>query len=263
MKKLLLYILCVGTGFSVNSQKIIRKPIPDKLVVLTFDDAPVTHFTNVAPLLKQYGFGATFFVCEFQPNFKDTTKYMTWQQMQQLGRLGFEVANHTHTHAHVDKLSKEGVVDQIKYIEDKCDSLHLGKPQTFAYPGYGLDAKTLEVLQERNYIFARAGGSRPYDPLIDHPYLISSWATNDKNKEEILKAMTQAKDGKIVVLTIHGVPDYEHPWVTTPPELFKEYLQFLHDNHYKVIALKELEQYINVKIALKAIKPDLQKPLKN
>ena len=78
-----------------------------------------------------------------------------------------------------------------------------------------------------------------------------------------MNALQQAKDGKIVVLTIHGVPDYEHPWVTTPPELFKEYLQFLHDNHYKVIALKDLKQFINVKNALKTIKPDFQKPLKN
>lgn len=262
MKKLLLYTACVMSLPSFG-QQIIRKPIPDKLVVLTFDDAPVTHFTNVAPLLKQYGFGATFFVCEFQPNFKDTTKYMTWKQMQQLGKQGFEIANHTHKHAHVDKLTKEGVVDQIKYIEDKCDSLGLGKPQSFAYPGYGLDAKTLEVLQERNYIFARAGGSRSYDPQVDHPYLIPSWATNDKNKEEIMNALQQAKDGKIVVLTIHGVPDYEHSWVTTSLELFKEYLQFLHDNHYTVIALKDLAKYINVKNALKNLKPDFQKPLKN
>ena len=262
MKKLLLCIACIISLQSVG-QKIIRKPIPDKLVVLTFDDAPVTHFTNVAPLLKQYGFGATFFVCEFQPNFKDTTKYMTWRQMQQLGKMGFEVANHTHTHAHVNRLTKDSLVSQLKYLEDKCDSLKLGKPVSFAYPGYGLDAKSLEVLKERDYIFARAGGSRPYDPLTDHPYLIPSWATTDKNKDHIMNALQQAKDGKIVVLTIHGVPDYEHPWVTTSPELFKEYVQYLHDHHYTVISLKDLTKYINAKKALKQIKPDFQKPLKN
>jgi peptidoglycan-N-acetylglucosamine deacetylase len=155
------------------------------------------------------------------------------------------------------------LVSQLKYIEDKCDSLKLGKPVTFAYPGYGLDAKSLKVLKERDYIFARAGGSRPYDPQTDHPYLIPSWATTDKNKDQIMNALQQAKDGKIVVLTIHGVPDYEHPWVTTPPELFNEYLQYLHDNQYTVISLKDLKKYIHVKNALKQIKPDLQKPLKN
>jgi lysophospholipase L1-like esterase len=46
-----------------------------------------------------------------------------------------------------------------------------------------------------------------------------------------------------VVLTIHGVPDYAHPSVTTPPDLFEEYLTYLRDNHYTVIALRDLAKY--------------------
>ena len=100
MKKLLLYALSIMGGYNdVEGQKIIRKTIHDKLVVLTYYDAPVTQFTYVAPLLRQYGFGATFYVCEFQPNFSDITKYMTWKQMQELGKMGFEIANYIHTHA--------------------------------------------------------------------------------------------------------------------------------------------------------------------
>ena len=40
------------------------EPIPDKLVVLTFDDSKASHYTVVRPLLKKYGFGATFFITE-------------------------------------------------------------------------------------------------------------------------------------------------------------------------------------------------------
>ena len=32
------------------------QPIPDKTVILTFDDGVSTHATYVAPLLKKYGF---------------------------------------------------------------------------------------------------------------------------------------------------------------------------------------------------------------
>ena len=35
---------------------------PEKVVVLTFDDAAKSHRTVVAPLLRQLGFGATFFI---------------------------------------------------------------------------------------------------------------------------------------------------------------------------------------------------------
>lgn len=258
--KLALFMLVIyGTGYG----QILKKKIPDKVVVLTFDDAPVTHFTYVAPLLKKYGFNATFYVCEFPPNYQDTTKYMTWKQIQQLGKMGFEVANHTHTHKGVSRLSREEFASQLAYIENKCDSLQIGKLVTFAYPGYDLAPQSLKTLQQRGYMFARAGGSRAYNPLTDHPYLIPSWATTEKNEAQIMKAFTQAKQGNIVVLTIHGVPDYEHPWVTTTPAQFASYLQFLHDNHYTVIALKDLQQYINVGKALQHIQPDFEKPLKN
>ena len=52
--------------------------VPDKLVVLTFDDSVASHYSVVRPLLKQYGFSATFFITEgfsFRTNKKD---YMTW-----------------------------------------------------------------------------------------------------------------------------------------------------------------------------------------
>ncbi len=37
------------------------QPIPDGLVVLTFDDGNKSDYTYVGPLLRRYGFGATFF----------------------------------------------------------------------------------------------------------------------------------------------------------------------------------------------------------
>ena len=40
------------------------EPIPDKLVVLTFDDSVKSHFTVVREALLKYRFGATFFITE-------------------------------------------------------------------------------------------------------------------------------------------------------------------------------------------------------
>ena len=262
MKKIIILLFAVTVFYSGNPQ-LVKKKVPDKLIVFTFDDATASQYAVVAPLLKKYGFGATFFVCEFQPNFKDSSKYMNWRQIKELDKMGFEVANHTRTHTSVNLLSREQFINELNYIEDKCDSLDIAKPTNFAYPGYALSDSAIHILQEKGYQFARAGGSRVYDPLIDNPLLVPSWAMTASNKQQIMEAFNEARNGKIVVLTIHGVPDIEHSWVNTPPALFKEYLQYLSANHFKVIALKDLNRYIDVKKALKSIVPDLSKQLKN
>ena len=262
MKKIFMLLFVLTLNFFGYS-RILKKSIPDKLVVLTFDDAPASHYSFVAPLLKKYGFGATFFVCEIPPNFKDSSKYMNWRQIKELDKMGFEVANHTRTHPAVSRLTKEQFIGQLKYIEDKCDSLHIPKPDDFAYPSYDLNRSALDILQEKGYKFARIGGNKAYNPLTDHPFLVPSWGMVATNKQQIMDAFNEARDGKIVVLTIHGVPDIEHPWVTVPPELFRGYLKYLSDHHFTVIALRDLNRYINVRKAKKLISPDLNKEHKN
>jgi peptidoglycan/xylan/chitin deacetylase (PgdA/CDA1 family) len=258
-----LFVLFLFAAILTAEGQILKKDTPEKIVVLTFDDATTSHYSVVAPLLKEYGFGATFFVCEFPPNFSDTTKYMNWRQIKELDKMGFEIANHTRSHPAVAKLSREALLEELNYIEWKCDSMDIDRPVSFAYPGYSLSQEVINVLLERGIRFARAGGSRVYEPENDYPLLVPSWAMNSENKGQMMEALGKAEKGKIVVLTIHGVPDVEHPWVDTPPELFREYLQFLSENRYTVVALRDLHKYMDVKTALKQLKPDFSKTLKN
>jgi peptidoglycan/xylan/chitin deacetylase (PgdA/CDA1 family) len=238
--------LLIGLGLATAPSRV--RPAPDHLVVLTFDDAAVSHATYVAPLLKKYGFGATFFVCEFrEPPFADKSKYMSWAQIRQLHRWGFEVGSHTLTHRHVNKLSESELAAELDSIESRCRTNHIPKPVTFAYPGYDTHARALAVLPAKGYRLARTGGNRPYDPATDNPLLIPSFTTLATNRQEILDALASAKDGRIVVLTIHGVPDYAHDWVTTPPALFEEYLRYLHEHRYHVVALRDVAKYVAVK----------------
>jgi len=236
---LLLLSLLAGVG------EARPRPVPDRLVVLTFDDAALTHATYVAPLLRKYGFGATFFVCEFrEPSFADKTKYMSWAQIRQLHRWGFEIGSHTLTHRHVNKMSERELTAELDSLESRCRTYHIPKPVTFAYPGYDTSPRALPVLRTKGYQLARTGGDRPYDPATDDPLLVPSYTTLATNRSQILEGLAQAKNGRIVVLTIHGVPDLAHDWVTTPPALFEEYLKYLHDNHYQVVALRDVARYL-------------------
>ena len=241
---ILLLIALGGVPAACSPAQPLRRSVPDKLVVLTFDDAAVTHATYVAPLLKKYGFGATFYVCEFRPDFTDKSKYMSWTQIRDLHRQGFEIGSHTLTHKHVNKMSALELVAELDSIESRCAAHGIPKPTTFAYPAYDTHPIAFTVLPQQGYQFARVGGDKPYAPATDNPLLIPSFTTTGLDKQRVLTAIQQAVRGKVVVLTVHGVPDYVHDWVTTPPALFEEYLRYLHNNHYKVIALRDLKKYV-------------------
>ncbi|UCS95014.1 hypothetical protein KZP23_08400 [Echinicola marina] len=61
-----------------------------------------------------------------------------------------------------------------------------------------------------------------------------------------MAAFNKSKNGKIVVLTFHDIPDLEHLWINPPPAQFKSYLEYLSKHNYKVISLKE---FINIPTA--------------
>jgi peptidoglycan/xylan/chitin deacetylase (PgdA/CDA1 family) len=77
---------------------IIKKSIPDKLVVFTFDDGCASHATVAAPILKKHGYSGTFFVSDAYLFRERKDWYMTWRQIRAMAEDGFEIGNHTRGH---------------------------------------------------------------------------------------------------------------------------------------------------------------------
>ena len=114
------FTLSLVTYLLLSGDLPALEKIPDKLVVLTFDDSAKSHFTVVRPLLKQYGFNATFFITEgfdFRDNKRD---YMTWAEIAQLHRDGFEIGNHTRDHLGISKENVPRLAEQLQGIVDRC-----------------------------------------------------------------------------------------------------------------------------------------------
>lgn len=238
--------------------------VPDKLVVLTFDDAVKSHFTIVAPILKKHKFGATFFITEGFEFKTNKQHYMTWEEVARLHRDGFEIGNHTRDHMMLMPRKPEffkkqlaQFQEQLEHINKRCKAHGIPQPVSFAWPGNGVSEKAFPILQKLGFKFARRGGEPEYDykegrgpayePGLDHPLLIPSAgdARPGWKLADFKRAAEQAKFGHIAVLQFHGVPDLAHPWVHSPVERFKEYMQYLADNDYTVVALRDLEKYVD------------------
>lgn len=253
-------MLVTGTCLSHSPRGWSREPVPAKLVVLTFDDSVKSHFTVVRPILKKYGFGATFFVTEgfdFTTNKHD---YMTWDEIRQLHQDGFEVGNHTRDHLGIHEKNVEKLAEQLEGIAQRCREHQIPVPISFAYPGNALTPKALPILRDHGIRFARRGGAPEfpyesgrgvaYEPGLDDPLLIPSagdarpaWELDD-----FVTAVNQARFGRIAVLQFHGVPDRAHAWVHTDPEKFDAYMHYLATHGFRVIAMRDLEKYVDATI---------------
>jgi len=66
----------------------------------------------------------------------------------------------------------------------------------------------------------------------------------DSTLEQFKAAIAQARDGKVAVITFHGVPDIRHPWVNTDPAKFEAYMGALQASGCKVIAMRDLAGYL-------------------
>lgn len=246
---------CALSATGTGTQAL--EPIPDRLVVLTFDDSVASQYSVVRPILKRYGFGATFFISEgfsFPSNKRD---YMTWDQIRELHDDGFEIGNHTRDHLGVSVRTLDRLQEQIEAIDRRCAEHGIPKPISFAYPGNAITPEAIPILKELGIRFARRGGAPEhayewgrgfaYEPGADHPLLIPSAgdARPDWTPADFKRAADQARGGRIAVMQFHGVPDREHPWVNTRPDRFEEYMRYLHTNQFTVIALRDLARYVD------------------
>jgi peptidoglycan/xylan/chitin deacetylase (PgdA/CDA1 family) len=242
------------------SSVMALEPIPEKLVVLTFDDSARSHFTVVRPILLKYGFGATFFITEgfdFSTNKND---YMTWEQIAQLHKDGFEIGNHTRDHLPVNAENLPQLDAQITAINARCQEHGIPATTSFAYPGNTIDQRGFDTLRKHGIRFARRGGApeypyengrgSAYQPGFDHPLLIPSAgdARPDWEIEDFMRAIEQARRGRIAIMQFHGVPDNAHPWVHTSAAKFESYMRTLAENRYQVIALRDLAKYVDWQI---------------
>lgn len=249
----LAFLACLAATVSAYA----AEPIPGKTVVLTFDDAVKSHRTFVGPLLKEYGFGATFFVTALWMS--DNENFMSWKDIAELHEMGFEIGNHSWSHSNFGNPKWAARLEgQLFLVEQELKKAGVPKPTSFAWCGNTFSPEGAEVLKKCGYTLARRGMQpevpygeiRPgpmYTPANYDPLLIPSAGDAYPNwtLDDFKRVVDRAKDGQIAVVQFHGVPDIAHPWVHTPPERFREYMDYLKQNEFNVIALRDVHRFID------------------
>ncbi|MPY73158.1 MAG: polysaccharide deacetylase family protein [Alphaproteobacteria bacterium] len=147
------------------------KPLPDRAVAITVDDAYRSVYAEAWPRLRAAGLPFTLFVAT-EPVEAGLPDYMTWDQIRELRDGGVTIGAHSHSHLHmVDATAKQNR-EEIE-ISNRILRRELGaKPALFAYPFGEAGNAVMALAKKSGYRAAfgqHSGVIAPGQPLFYLP----------------------------------------------------------------------------------------------
>lgn len=154
-------------------------PLPERPVILSFDDGWENQFQYGFPLLQKYGFGATFYIVS---GYVDHQNFMSTEQLQEMMAAGMTIGCHSHTHPPLPSIGtgarlEAEVAGSKAWLED-----HFGIAiDTFAYPYGAYNAAVAAAVKAAGFRTARTvdtGTHATADNLATLPAVLYSQYVN-------------------------------------------------------------------------------------
>ncbi|MCR4944694.1 MAG: polysaccharide deacetylase family protein [Clostridium sp.] len=161
--------------------------IPEKSIVITFDDGYTDNYIHAFPILKELGMKATVFMISSQIN---SGYYMSAEQLKEMSDYGIDIESHTDTHAYLDTLSYDEQLKEMTESKRKLEEV-LGKDVTsIAYPFGNYNKDTVKASEAAGYTLGfttnKGLDKRTSNKLeLDRIYVSSTYSL-DTFKERLL-----------------------------------------------------------------------------
>jgi peptidoglycan/xylan/chitin deacetylase (PgdA/CDA1 family) len=127
-------------------------PLPERPVILSFDDGWENQFTYAFPLLQKYRFTATFYVVT---NYLDNDNFMTVDQLKTMIAAGMTIGGHSRSHPALPGLSTARQWDEIAASRNWLQERLGVTIDTFAYPYGSYNAGVVALVKAAGYRTAR------------------------------------------------------------------------------------------------------------
>ena len=145
-----------------------KQQLPEKPVILTFDDGYEDNYRVVLPMLEERGMKAVFYVVT---NDIGKPNYMTWENLFDLERRGMEIGSHTANHLPLTTLSREKQREELRLSKLMLEWKGMKTIYSFSYPNGDYDAGVVAMLGEEEYLTA-VTGEAGLNTLETNPYLL-------------------------------------------------------------------------------------------
>ena len=119
-----------------------NRPLPDRTVVITIDDAYRSVFTEIYPRMKALGWSFTVFV-NSDAHDKRQSNFITWDEMREMKRDGVIFANHTSSHTHM--LRRLPGEDHAAWLERMRRDIEQGQKRLIEELGGGANVICLSL----------------------------------------------------------------------------------------------------------------------
>lgn len=151
-----------------------KKGLPDRAVIITFDDGYRSIYSEAYPRLKKRGWPFTVFV-NSKPHDEKNPRFMTWKQLKKISKNGATIGNHTDSHLHmIRRQPNESTPDWLDRMEREIDfaekriKQEIGSaPRYFAWPYGEYNGDLQRLLAKKDYLaFGQQSGpiSQDSDP---------------------------------------------------------------------------------------------------
>lgn len=164
-----------ATFDEVGEAMRLRRPLPGRRVMLTFDDGCADFLTHAWPLLQESGLEATLFVVTdrvggtnaWDAGYGESVDLLGWDALRGLAEAGVAIGSHTATHPHLTGLTNTGIVQEA--TRSRAAILReLGvEPVALAYPYGDVDPAVRHLVGGSGYGYAVTTVGR-HATLTDH-----------------------------------------------------------------------------------------------
>ncbi|MBQ7454125.1 MAG: polysaccharide deacetylase family protein [Selenomonadaceae bacterium] len=140
--------------------------LPEKPIVLTFDDGYADNYTTMLPILEAHSMTAVVYVITNEIGKKN---YLTFDQLKDMQRRGIEIGSHTADHLPLTSLDE---TTRLKQIHESKIFLEWGGLQTIyslSYPNGAFNSEIVEILRQSEYLTA-VTGEAGLNTLTTNPY---------------------------------------------------------------------------------------------
>lgn len=155
------------------------KSLPNKTVLLTFDDGYADNYENAFLPLLDHDMKATWFITTdcigehalWMGDKTAETRMLSSNQLKEMNQQGMEIASHTCSHPDLSTLPYSNQLKELKQSKETLESIISEKISSFAYPYGRYNQDSIKAVEQTGYTQACSVRSGFYRNN-ENPFLI-------------------------------------------------------------------------------------------